>query len=354
MAKKHLGIDELFVSTVVPTAVTDAVRRLALADIYPATNQPRRYFEPTALAALVDSIKEYGVLQPLIVRERPHPKVKARYEIVAGERRWQAAQLAGLQDVPVIVRSLTDEAALAIALTENLQRSDLNPIEETEGYLALLDLHLREEPEFVAFQRTNDSDPYGAVIRLLFAMNNNRKTLLIQDFDSLTNSLNTTSNNNVVIKLSPIVEQIFQSVGTSTWLSFLQHRLPLRKLPNDVLEALREGKLEYTKARLLGRITEENLGANAKEVVARRATLLARVISENISVKLLKELVDEEIANFQQDKQAEPSKIISWQKFNQQTTKHLRRLEKIKLSSDAEQKVIAKLEELLQFLESVK
>src|SRR5690242_7179273 len=133
MAKKRLGIDDLFTSTVVPEAEAALVRRLALTEVAPAANQPRRRVDATTLAPLVESIKERGVLQPIIVRELRNGA--ARYQIVAGERRWQAARLAGLNDIPAIVRALSNEEALAIALVENLQREDLNPVEETEGYL---------------------------------------------------------------------------------------------------------------------------------------------------------------------------------------------------------------------------
>lgn len=99
--------------------------------------QPRRYFDPNALKALVDSIREKGVLEPILVRtngQRPD-----RYEIIAGERRWRAAQTAGLHEVPVIVKKLDDREALEIALIENLQREDLTAIEEAEGYRRLID-----------------------------------------------------------------------------------------------------------------------------------------------------------------------------------------------------------------------
>jgi ParB family chromosome partitioning protein len=99
--------------------------------------QPRRHFDAEALAALVDSVREKGVLQPLLVR--PHPEITGAYEIIAGERRWRAAQQAGLHEVPVVIRELDDRAALEIALIENVQRQDLSPLEEAEGYQRLID-----------------------------------------------------------------------------------------------------------------------------------------------------------------------------------------------------------------------
>jgi len=104
--------------------------------ILPST-QPRRYFDPKAMQSLVESVKREGILQPLLVRP-----VGDKYELVAGERRYRAAQEAALTEVPVTVREMSDEQAVQYALTENLQREDLNPIEETEGTLQLLALRL--------------------------------------------------------------------------------------------------------------------------------------------------------------------------------------------------------------------
>jgi len=102
----------------------------------PSPFQPRGEIDPASLAELVDSIRARGVLQPLLAR--PHPSTRDRYQIVAGERRWRAAQTAGLHEVPVLVRDLGDADAMAAALVENLQRQDLNAIEEAEGYRKLL------------------------------------------------------------------------------------------------------------------------------------------------------------------------------------------------------------------------
>lgn len=99
--------------------------------------QPRRQFAPDALEDLTRSIAEKGVIQPLIVR--PHPKADGEYEIVAGERRWRAAQAAKLHEIPVIVREYDDTEALEVAIIENIQRADLNPVEEAAGYRDLME-----------------------------------------------------------------------------------------------------------------------------------------------------------------------------------------------------------------------
>jgi ParB family chromosome partitioning protein len=106
---------------------------LPVAVVEPSPTQPRRHFDEAALNELADSIRIKGILQPIIVR----PRSEGRYEIVAGERRWRAAQLAGLHEIPVLIREMTDSDSFEAALIENIQRADLNPVEEAEGYQQL-------------------------------------------------------------------------------------------------------------------------------------------------------------------------------------------------------------------------
>ena len=108
---------------------------LSTNEIVPNKEQPRKTFDETALAELADSIRQHGVLQPLLVR----PLANGGYQLVAGERRWRASRMAELKEVPVIIKELSDTEAMEIAIIENLQREDLNPIEEAEGLQALID-----------------------------------------------------------------------------------------------------------------------------------------------------------------------------------------------------------------------
>lgn len=108
---------------------------LKLNEIIPNKDQPRKTFDEEALNELADSIRQHGVLQPLLVR----PLANGGYQLVAGERRWRASRLAELKEVPVIIKELSDTEAMEIAIIENLQREDLNPIEEAEGLQALID-----------------------------------------------------------------------------------------------------------------------------------------------------------------------------------------------------------------------
>ena len=112
----------------------DTMGELAVKDLMPNPYQPRKTFEPDKLKELVNSIRESGIIQPLIVR-----KAGEKYEIVAGERRWRAAQEVGLMTIPVVVRKYDDATMMEVALIENMQRSDLNPIEEAEGLRSMMD-----------------------------------------------------------------------------------------------------------------------------------------------------------------------------------------------------------------------
>jgi ParB family chromosome partitioning protein len=116
-------------------APRDALTTLAVGRIRPGKYQPRTKMDQQALAELAASIRSQGVMQPLLVR----PVERERYELIAGERRWRAAQMAGLEEVPVLVREVPDEAALALSLIENIQRENLNPMEEAAGVQRLID-----------------------------------------------------------------------------------------------------------------------------------------------------------------------------------------------------------------------
>jgi len=171
--------------------------------LFPNPDQPRRDFPEAALAELAASIREKGVIQPLIVREKGDSP--GLYEIVAGERRWRAAQIAQLHEVPVLVRDLTDTEVLEIAIIENIQRADLNPVEEAMGYRQLMD----------RFGHTQE--------KLAEALSKSR--------------------------------------------SYLANLLRLLQLPEEVLNYLREGKLTAGHARAL--ITTDDPAGLARKVIAR-------------------------------------------------------------------------------------
>ena len=209
-------------------------------------SQPRRYFDPEKMGQLVASIKEKGILEPLLVR----PNAAGRYELVAGERRYRAASALGLANVPVTVRDLTDTEAIEVALIENLQREDLNPIEEVEGVLQLLSLKLA----------LSQADVSKAIYNTT-----NR------------NTNNDTSSTELTHSVAAKIQIYLAELGINL-LSFATNRLPLLNLPEDVLNALRQGQIEYTKARAIATVKDEQ----------QRQALLKQAMSEKMSLSRIK------------------------------------------------------------------
>lgn len=223
---------------------------LTIESITLVANQPRRYFDPDKLRQLTESVKQHGILEPILVR--PTEK-DGMYELVAGERRFRAAKAVGLTSIPVVIRSLSDEEALQLALVENLQREDLNPLEETEGILQLLSLRLKI--------------PLADVPPLLYRMRN-------ETIGSV--------NQNVLINAeAQAVQVVFSELGTISWESFATARLPLLRLPTEILEALRGGKIAYTKAQVIARVKDDS----------QRQELLEQAIAEEFSLNQIKERI---------------------------------------------------------------
>jgi len=230
-----------------------AERQIPLDEIYLNPNQPRKFFDEAALEQLTRNVRDKGVLQPILLRER-----ESGYELVAGERRYRAAQRAGLGAIPAVVRDLSDEETLEIALTENLSREDLNPVEETDSTLKLLSLKLG-----VPVQEVVD-------------------TIRASHYKALGRTVNTGVNKASI----EVVEELFRKLGRFTTSSFYTHRLPILRLPENLLSAVRGGKIEYSKARLLAGVQDEAQGQ----------ALLQRIVDEKLSrsqIKVeLKKLLD--------------------------------------------------------------
>lgn len=196
----------------------DQLRLVPLAQLIPTPHQPRSSFTPESLAELADSIRENGVLQPILIRPQGEG-----FEIVAGERRWRAAQLAGLGTIPAYIRDLNDEQAAAASAVENLIREDLNPVEEVEAKrrIAALTLGVADEEVMTRLRRLLDhpeEDPQGIA------------------------NLN----------------HAFGRLGGEKWESFVRNKGRILNLPEDVREAIKSG-LDYRKGLLIGSV------ASAKE-----------------------------------------------------------------------------------------
>ena len=214
--------------------------------------QPRTYFDEEQLHKLIQSIKTYGMLEPLIVRIKPFSNL---YELVAGGRRYRAAQLANLSEVPVTIKELNDDQVVEIALLENLQREDLNPIEETQGILKLLAVRLTLDVKEIPAYLYKLNRQYQGQIK---------------------------SDNNVITKdIVQVIQQVFDDLGKFTVQSFVQNRLPLLNLPPDILKALKEENLAYTKGRAIAKVKN----------FEQRTQLLQKVITQNLSLFQIREKV---------------------------------------------------------------
>ena len=165
------GLESLFVDNSVEE-INGSVTKLKIMDIEPNNDQPRKIFDENALSELADSIAQHGVLQPLVVR----PLTNGSYQLVAGERRWRAARIAGLTEVPVVIKDLTDSETIEIAMVENLQREDLNPLEEALGYRFMMDrLSITQEQ---AAQKVGKSRPVIANALRLLKLPNEVQTMV--------------------------------------------------------------------------------------------------------------------------------------------------------------------------------
>jgi ParB family chromosome partitioning protein len=134
-------VEKEVIKEVVKEVVKEVEQKVKITDVEPNRSQPRKQFDEEALQELADSIKQFGVLEPLIVTKKGD-----YYEIIAGERRWRAARIAGLKEIPVVIRDYTDKEIMEISLIENIQREDLNPIEEAQAYEALIsEYNLKQE-----------------------------------------------------------------------------------------------------------------------------------------------------------------------------------------------------------------
>lgn len=168
MAKKQSGLGRdfysLFDDNMVGESKKSAAELLRIADVEPRADQPRKVFEREALEQLADSIGTYGVLQPIIVRESA--ALSGTYEIIAGERRWRAAKMAGLSEIPAVILDGDELKAAQVALIENVQREDLNPMEEANGYRMLIErFGLKQEQ--VAQQVGKSRSAVANMLRLL-------------------------------------------------------------------------------------------------------------------------------------------------------------------------------------------
>ena len=259
--------------------------------------QPRRYHSPEAHEALVLSIKKKGIVQSLAVRPKDW-----RYDLIAGERRARAAKDAGLTEVPVIILDVNDLEALEISTLENLSREDLNPVEETEAIMNLLEAKLGESREQVIWiLRQFESEARGRVV-----------------------------NSKISKDQRLMVEDVFSTVGKFSPQSFVNNRLPILKYPEDIKSAIMERGLPFSTAKPLMTVSDLQV----------RHGLIERVLFE----KLTKEQVAEIVRQLNTDHTPKPEHQI---RLKQRLSGIQKNLGKVK------PKLVKRISELLQEIEEL-
>ncbi len=312
--EKLTGLDNLFGSS---EEEFSSDSTLSISAIILPPSQPRRYFDPKKLQSLADSIKQEGLLEPIVVRPIGEPytnslksqNLPTQYELIAGERRLKACQLAEITDIPVRIIECDEKTALRIRLVENLQREDLNAFEETMGILDLVKSELEVES--------------NVVVSLLYQMNNEAKG---------------NSNHNVMVSESAqIIQKIFSQIGKISWQSFVTNRLPLLKLPPDIQTVLEEGKIEYTKAQVIARVKDD----------FKRQDLLDKAIESNLSLSEIKE----KVGNILKTQTGDKTLVSRKQEEKDRTDKIYKALRKSKIWDD--EKKLKKINKLFSQIQAL-
>lgn len=277
-------------------------------------SQPRRYFDEEKLESLANSIKQEGLLEPIVVRSLDN----SQYELIAGERRLKASKLAGLTTIAIVIIDCDSKKAQKLRLIENLQREDLNAYEETVSILELIAEELNIDQDMVLFQF-------------------NKMRYADEEKDEA-------HRHNVMSEPENLaIQQIFSNLGKITWQSFIKNRLPLLKLPDDIQEVLAQGKLEYTKANAIARVKD----------LETRTKLLTQAIEQKWSLSeirkaiesLLKEVPNRETKeNPIKELTAQVSEVNSLLKKNKSILEDKKKLNQIK-------KTLQNLLDLVQFEE---
>ena len=271
------GLDALLGDTALHTQEGGSVT-LPISQVEPGLNQPRKHFDEEALAELAESICQHGILQPLTVRRL----ASGYYQIIAGERRWRAARMAGLDQVPAIVIEADDRKAMELAMIENLQREDLNPMEEAEGYRQLMEQYNLTQEETA--QRVGKSR--SAVANALRLLNLCPSVRAMVEDGRLTSGHART-----ILPLSPALQKKAADAVLKSDLSVRQTELLVKKLTAEVKEkpAVTTGGLEVNYAEEAAKALCAHLGRGCKIVSGRKK---GRIELEYYGVDDLNNLLD--------------------------------------------------------------
>ncbi|NJO59373.1 MAG: ParB/RepB/Spo0J family partition protein [Richelia sp. RM2_1_2] len=289
---------------------------IPLSQIKLPSSQPRKYFDQAKLESLAASIRENGVLEPLLVRAIPETD---DFELIAGERRYRAAEIVKLTEVPVVVLEVDDNTTTQIRLIENLQREDLNPLEETEGILELLALRLKMDSK--------------EVIKLL--QNKEKEQRDNPSHNVMGSEEEKAETEEEVEKEIEVVEEVFAATSRMSWKSFVKNRLPLLNLPEDLLEVLRKGEIEYTKAKELNKLKNDEA----------RKKLLQEAIKDSLSLEQIRQKIKELQRKGTETENSEPLPL------KQQVDEAFHQLKKSKVWDD--KKKAAKLKKLLKDMQEL-
>ncbi len=266
--------------------------------------QPRHHMDPRALAQLTASVRERGVLEPVLVRP-----IEGGYELVAGERRTRAAKDAGLREVPALVLELDDREALEISIIENLQREDLNAVEETEAVLSLIGVTLELD--------------HAGVLALLHDLYQRERGRAGDDsFDD---------------DQRRVASDLFERLGRFTASSFLVNRVPILSFPAALLEAVRTGRLAFTKAQAIARV----------DAPSARQALLEEAIENDLSLSQIRRRITE-IRSDEASEQSVGERVVL---AVNATRRLLSRRRVAALSEPDRERLAALLEEVSQLLE---
>ena len=230
---------------------------LPISQVESCASQPRKQFDPDALADLADSIREHGIIQPLTVRKLQ----SGYYQIIAGERRWRAARMAGLSEVPAIVIEADDRKAMELAMIENLQREDLNPMEEAEGYQTLMQQYNMTQEETA--QRVGKSR--SAVANALRLLNLCPPVRAMVEDGRLTNG-----HARALLPLSPALQETAAASILKNDLSVRQTELLVKKLTAEKKEKPQKDALSVNYVEEAARELGEKLGRTTRDPIKRR------------------------------------------------------------------------------------
>jgi ParB family chromosome partitioning protein len=271
------------------------------------TAELRYYIDPEEVDKIVATARKNGILEPLLVRPIPGSD---KHEVVAGAKRYRASQILELAEVPVVIRQLSDEDALEIALIENFARSGLTDLEETDGIVRLLAVKLKIS--------TQEVPP------LLHHIQNQQRG-------------RTAANNVIGNDVIDVVQEVLTSLGNIKLDSFISNRLPLLNLPSDILEVLRQGKLETSKAKAIARLQDEST----------RKELLEDAIAYNLSLNEIKRKIQE----IESTAQSSSSSQTESKSIKDRVDDTFQRFKKSKIWDDPKKK--SKVEKLLAQLEAL-